>query len=491
MPKVRVRFAPSPTGQLHIGSLRTVLFNYLIAKSLKGKIVLRIEDTDQKREVKGAVDKLYEILDWLGIKFNEGPREGGEFRPYFQSQRLDIYKKHINKLLASGKAYRCFCTPTRLEKMRAEQAKKKLPPRYDLACRDLREEEVNQLLAQNKNFVIRQKMPLTGMIKVPEELRHEIHFKAEDLDDHVLIKSNSVPTYQFASVVDDHLMEISHVVRGEEWIPSYAKNWLLYEAFDWQKPKFIHIPITLSRGGGKLSKRHGDVSVEDFRKKGYLPEALINFSLLLGWNPKDEQEIISLKEAIKKFKVKDMNASPALFDVEKLDYFNGHYIRNMDVEKLTELCGPYLEKNLEKTADSKQQTTEFMKSVVALEQERLKRLSEIGELTEFFFSGKLDYPVELLVWKKMILEEVKNNLEKIYDLLNKIPEKNWTNDSIKDTLISYIKASNEKIGNFLWPMRVALTGRKASPGPFDIAEVLGKKKSLQRIDEGIKKINRP
>ena len=495
---VRVRFAPSPTGFLHIGSLRTVLFNYLIAKSLKGKMILRIEDTDQKREVKGAVDKLYEILDWLGIKFDEGPREVGKFGPYIQSERLDIYKKQVNKLLASGHAYRCFCTPTRLEEMRSELAKKKMPPRYDRTCRNLRKEEVSQLLAQNKNFIIRQKMPLTDEVEVKDGLRGKIKFKAQDLEDHVLVKSNHVPTYHFASVVDDHLMKISHVVRGDEWLPSFPKNALLYQAFGWDLPKFIHLPLTLNKEGGKLSKRQGDVAVEDYRAKGYLPEALINFSILLGYHPEGDNEIFTLDEAVKEFNIKRMGISPAIFDIEKLDYFNGVYIREMDLDELTKLCKPYLSRNLKKTTVNSKQTTEFIKKVVGLEQERLKKLSEIGELTEFFFVDKLDYPTMLLIWKKLNKKQVKENLKQVKEQLEKIPPKNWTNDSIEDALISYIKAKDEKVenpaspkpsvGGFLWPMRVALTGKKASPGPFDVAEVLGKAVSLDRISKAIDKL---
>ena len=380
--QVRLRFAPSPTGYLHIGSLRTVLFNYLIAKNLKGKLILRIEDTDQKRQVEGAMEKLIEILDWIGIKFDEGPgairgkkEDVGKHGSYTQSERLEVYKKYTKELLEKDGVYYCFCSSERLEKMRADQQAKKHPPRYDRTCRELSKEQVEKELKSGKNYVIRQKMPLEGEVVIQDELRGDIKFKAQDLEDQVLIKSNGVPTYQFANVVDDHLMEISHVVRGEEWIPSFPKNILLYKAFGWTPPKFIHMPLTLSKEGGKLSKRHGDVAVEDYKNKGYLPEALINFSVLLGWSPyastgakaladkkvsgdkhpKGEQEIFTLAEAAKIFKIKDIGTSPAVFDIEKLDYINGYYIRQMDLDKLVGLCKPYLEENLKKTADSRQQ----------------------------------------------------------------------------------------------------------------------------------------
>ncbi len=495
MSRIRTRFAPSPTGFLHIGSLRTVLFAYLIAKSNDGDLILRIEDTDQSRKVKGAKKSLTNILDWIGIKFDEGPgiirgatnaahangEDVGDFGPYVQTERLDIYKKYADQLINEGKAYRCFCTPERLAKMREDQQAKKLPPRYDRRCRDLGQNEIEKNLKNNKPFVIRQKMPKTAEVIAHDELRGDIKFESSDLEDHVLIKSSGIPTYQFANVVDDHTMEISHVLRGEEWIPSFPKNILLYKAFAWTPPKFIHMPLTLNKGGGKLSKRQGDVSVEDYKKKGYLPEALINFSALSGWHPKGDNEIFSLSELVGEFKIKDMGISPSVFDIEKLDYLNGYYIRKMEIEKLVGLCMPFLEKNLSKTTDNRPQTTEYIKKVVALEQERLKRLDEIGDLTEFFFLDKLDYPAELLVWKKMEASEVKPNLELIIKLLEKIPDKNWTDDSIEEGIISYLKAKDLKLGNYLWPMRVALTGRQASPGPFEVAEVLGKDVSLKRL----------
>ncbi|MFH1822655.1 MAG: glutamate--tRNA ligase [Patescibacteria group bacterium] len=488
MQKIRTRFAPSPTGYLHIGSLRTVLFNYLISKSLGGKIVLRIEDTDAKREVEGAVEKLVEILNWLGIKFNEGPGIGGQYGPYTQSERITIYKKYVEQLLEKKQAYYCFCTSERLTKMRDEQQKLKQPPRYDKACRKLSQEEIEKRLKLGKKYVIRQKMPIDGDVVVNDELRGEIKFKAKDLEDQVLIKSNGVPTYQFASVVDDHLMEISHVVRGEEWIPSFPKNILLYQAFGWQPPKFIHLPLTLNEGGGKLSKRQGDVAVEDFKLKGYLPKALINYSILLGWHPKGDNEVFSLEVAIKQFKIKNMNTSPAIFDTTKLDFLNGFYIRKMDIDKLVEQCKPYLKDNLNKTKDNSKKKDKYIKNVIALSQERLKKLSEIGELTEFFFTDKLNYQTELLVWKKMQLAEVKTNLEEIYKLLTNITEKDWKKDILEKIIIGYLKDQNKKVGEYLWPLRVALTGKAASPGPFEVAEGLGRKESLMRINKALKKL---
>ncbi|MEK7097639.1 MAG: glutamate--tRNA ligase [Patescibacteria group bacterium] len=484
---MRTRFAPSPTGYLHIGSLRTALFVYLAAKSMDGKFILRIEDTDQSREVSGAVENLIKILDWIGINFDEGPHIDGGFGPYTQSQRVEIYNKYIQELLDKDEAYHCFCTPERLDSMRKEQQEKKQAPRYDRICRNLSKEEVLGRLSGGERYVIRQKMPLDGEIVVHDELRGDITFKCADMEDHVLIKSNGIPTYQFANVVDDHLMEITHVLRGDEWIASFPKNILLYKSFGWEAPKFAHLSLILNKEGGKLSKRQGDVAVEDYRAKGYLPESLLNFCVLMGWHPKDDNEILSLADMQEKFRIEDIGISPAVFDVEKLDYFNGYYIRQKPLEELVALCKPYLAENISKTSEERKKRDDFLKKVVALEQERMKKLSDIKEGTEFFFS-EIEYESELLIWKKLTKEEVKNNLEKMAELLNEIQEGNWIKTSIEERVMAYLKAKDLKVGDYLWPMRVSLTGRKASPGPFEIADVLGKKESLERMKNAINKL---
>lgn len=521
MSKIRVRFAPSPTGFLHIGSLRTVLFDYLMAKTLGGKLILRIEDTDRKRQVEGAVESLINILDWAGIKFDEGPglihnttNDVGDFGPYVQSQRREIYKEHTEILLKKGAAYHCFCSEERLQKMRQDQQAEKQPPRYDQTCRELSEKEVAKKITGGEKFVIRQKMPGVGEIIVHDELRGHIKFQMADLEDQILIKSDRLPTYQFASVVDDHLMEISHVLRGDEWISSFPKNILLYQDFGWEAPKFIHLTLTLNKAGGKLSKRQGDVTVEDYKNKGYLPEALLNFCVLQGWHPSasaktpadKKDEILSLKEMIEYFDYKDMGTSPAIFDAGKLDYFNGYYIRQKSLAELTELCLPFLIeagiieiknlkcKNQNDNVKFKNKLTgeeinlEYIKKVVGLEQERLKKLSEVGELTRFFFEENLEYKPELLIWKKLTLEQVKINLQIVFELLEKIPEAEWTDNSIEEAIISYLQVKELKVGDYLWPLRAALTGRQASPSPFAVAEVLGKEKSLTRINQAIKKL---
>lgn len=490
---VRLRFAPSPTGFLHIGSLRTVLFSYIIAKKLEGKFILRIEDTDQKREVGGAIENLIKILDWLDIKFDEGPHIGGNYGPYIQTQRLDLYKKYIEELLNKNGVYYCFCGEERLKQLKKEQIIKKQPSRYDRKCRNLSEEEIKNKLMAGAKYVIRQKMPLSGEVKVYDELRGEIKFKMEDLEDHVLIKSSGIPTYQFANVVDDHLMKTSHVTRSEEWIPSFPKNVLLYQLFGWEIPKFIHFPVVLNQEGGKLSKRQGDVAVEDYKNKGYLPEALINFCALMGWHPKDDNEILNLNQIIQAFEVHDMKTSSAIFDIEKLNYLNGYYIRNKPIADLVELCKPFMEKYyLEKESPfifkNKVKDNKFIVNIIKLEQERLKKLSEIGETTEFFFNDNFYYDSDLLIWKKTDRKEIKKNLATILILIKDIPEENWNKTELEDKIVNYIKNNEKKVGNFLWPMRVSLTGKQASPGPFEVADVLGKKNTIRRIENAIEKL---
>lgn len=478
--EIRLRFAPSPTGFLHIGNLRTALFGYLIAKSQGGKFILRIEDTDEKREVEGAVKSLLDILNWIGIEFDEGPEIAGEFGPYIQSQRLEIYKKYSDKLLEEGKVYRCFCSAERLEKMRNDQAEAKLPPRYDRACRDLNPEDSLKRVEAGEKFVIRQKMPLSGEVKVFDELRGEIVFQAHDLDDHVLIKSNGVPTYQFASVVDDYLMKISHVTRGDEWLASYPKNILLYQAFNWQAPKFIHLPLLLNKTGGKLSKRQGDVFVEDYRAKGYIKEAIINFCVLLGWHPKGDQEILSLEELKNDFAISGLGSSPAIFDLEKLDFFNAYYLRQKSEKELLDLAKAYLIEAELPTEGEK------LEKAFLIARDRLKKLSDAPEAIGFFFK-KPKAEENLIVWKNNTLESAKNNLAEVLEFISKIEESDWTKENLEEEVLAWIKREKEgKNGDYLWPLRTALSGLKNSPSPFEIAWVIGKEESLKRIKDLLK-----
>jgi glutamyl-tRNA synthetase len=475
--KIRLRFAPSPTGFLHVGNLRTALFGYLLSKSLNGDFILRLEDTDQKREVTGALESLIKIMDWIGIKFSEGPHLGGDFGPYIQTERLAIYHDLSEQLIKEGKAYRCFCTSERLDAMRENQQAQKLAPRYDRACRDLSPEESEIKMIAGEKFVIRQKMPLDGEVKVFDELRGEIIFSAADLDDQVLIKSDGVPTYQFANIVDDHLMEITHVTRGDEWIPSFPKNVLLYDAFGWTAPKFFHLPLILNKGGGKLSKRQGDVFVEDYRAKGYLPEAIVNFCALLGWHPKSDQEFFTLQELEKEFSVSGMGVSPAVFDLEKLDFYNSYYLRQKTNQELLELCRHYLPNNFEE---------EFLLGVVSLAKDRLKKISDITELSGFFFELP-NYDSSLLVWKTLSVSDSISNLRELKVILEN-KSFAWNKESLEELVFSWIKENDKKNGDYLWPLRVALSGEKNSPSPFEIAAVLGREESLNRINFSFTKI---
>lgn len=478
--KIRIRFAPSPTGFLHIGSLRVAIFDYLIAKSLQGKFILRIEDTDQKREVEGAAESLAKTLSLFDINFDEGPHLGGDYGPYTQSERLDIYKKYSDQLLQEDKAYRCFCSEERLTQMREEQALNKQAPRYDRLCRNLSPEESLARANAGEPFVIRQKMPLDGEVTVHDELRGDITFKAQDLDDQVLIKSNGVPTYQFASVVDDHLMEISHVTRGDEWLPSYPKNFLLYSAFGWTPPKFIHFPLILNKEGGKLSKRKGDVFVEDYLAKGYLPEAIINFCALLGWHPKGDNEILTKDELVQSFFVGGIGISPAVFDIEKLNYYNAYYIRNKKPEELVELCRPYL------IAAGFDLNGRDLEKIIAISCDRLKTLADITTTAAFFFRDP-EYDPELLLWKTLTIDEAKNNLRELVPILENTPDDDWVKETLEEEVFMYIKSNDKKNGDYLWPWRVALSGEKNSPSPFEIAWALGKTETLKRLGAALLK----
>ena len=478
---VRLRFAPSPTGFLHIGNLRSALFGYFLAKSMDGKFILRLEDTDQKREVSGALDGLLSIFSWLGIEFDEGPHKGGEYGPYIQTERIDKYKLLIEELLEKGNAYRCFCSSERLDEMRANQQEKKLAPRYDRHCRNLSEEEIKLKIQAGEKYVIRQKMPLDGTIEVYDEIRGKISFSATNLDDQVLVKSNGIPTYQFASVVDDHLMAITHVTRGDEWLPSFPKNILLYKAFNWPAPKFIHLPLILNKTGGKLSKRQGDVFVEEYRQKGYLPEAIINFCALLGWHPKHDQEILSLEEIKNEFSIQGIGASPSIFDEEKLNYLNGYYIRQKTNQELSKLCKPFLNDLGKNIKEDK------LDKMISLSKERMKKLSEVVELSSFLITIP-EYDKEMLVWKKSNQEDAIKCLNELYNFFNEVDFKEWETKIIEEKTILFIKEREGKNGDYLWPLRVALSGLKNSPTPFEIAWALGKEETLDRIKQAIDKL---
>jgi nondiscriminating glutamyl-tRNA synthetase len=503
--KVRVRFAPSPTGYLHIGGLRTALYNYLFAKKNKGDFILRIEDTDQKRFVEGAVESLVNALNQMGLSWEEGVYinaqnsisknrqeqnsttykdivEVGNFGPYAQSERLELYKKYAEQLVAEGKAYYCFCEPERLEQMREKQQAEKQAPMYDRYClENLTPEEIAKKLAEKCPAVIRLKVPKDEVIGFEDLVRGKVSFGTNTIDDQVLLKSDGFPTYHLANVVDDHLMEITHVLRAEEWLPSTPKHLLLYRAFGWDAPEFAHLPQLLSVDKKKLSKRMGDVAVEDFIKKGYLPEAVINFVALLGWNPGEGsvQEIFSVEELIEKFDLKKVHKAGAVFDLRKLDWINGQYIRKMKTDDLYDRASYFFEqKEFFKQAQEEMKSKEYVSRVLSIEKDRLANLSQVGEENQFFFKD-ISYEKDLLRWKGMDDQQLKESLQKSLKVLEEIDEKQWTQENLEKQLL--VKAGDKR-GDLLWPLRASLTGVQKSPSPFDCAWVLGKKETLKRIE---------
>jgi len=470
MTTVITRFAPSPTGDLHIGGLRTALYSYLFAKKHGGKFVLRIEDTDQARYKQGSVDTILQSFKWAGIDY-DNPN-----RIVYQSKRTEIYKKYADELIKNKHAYYCFCTPETLKQMRTEQMEAGEAAKYDRRCLKLTGQEIQEKIKNNEPYVIRLKIP-QGKTEFTDIIRGEIEIDNKEIDDQILMKSDGFPTYHLANVVDDYEMKITHVIRAEEWLPSTPKHIILYSALSWQVPEFAHVPMVLAPDKSKLSKRHGAVSVLEFKKMGYLPEALVNYLALLGWNPGDEREIFSLEELVKEFDLKKVHSAGAIFDINKLEWMNGHYIREMDIDELVKLCKPYL----------KNHDDNYIKKVVALEQDRLKEISDITETTEYFFKDP-EYKTELLKWRKADLADAKEKLKFLIKELKSIPETGWTLTDLKQLILDSIKANKFQNGNVLWPMRVALTGKDKSPGPFEVAEVLGKDESLKRLGIAVKKL---
>lgn len=487
-PKIRTRFAPSPTGYVHMGSLRTALYDYLLAKQVGGDFVLRVEDTDKNREVSGAVENLLKSLKWAGIEPDEGvlldkegkPTEKGHFGPYTQSKRLDIYHKYAQQLVKEGYAYYCFCSSERLETLRQEQQANKQPTKYDGRCLGLTVDEIEEKLSKKEPYVIRMKVPANQEIEFNDLIRGNVKFSTNEVDDQVLMKSDGFPTYHLASIVDDHLMEISHVIRGEEWLSSTPKHILLYQFFGWKIPQFAHLPLLLNPDKSKLSKRQGDVAVEDYRAQGYLPNAIVNFVALLGWNPGGEQEIFSLDELVRIFDLGKVHKAGAVFNREKLDWMNAEYIKKLTEEEFTALALPYFQQNIATSLDGID-----IAKIMKMEQQRVKRLDEVGKELSFIFTDNLQYDSALLVWKKSDKETAVKNLGILSEELKKYEPSEWSAEKLQDNIIRFIKDSNLTNGEVLWPMRVALTGLEKSPTPFEVAAILGKEKSLDRIEKAI------
>ncbi|NMB30959.1 MAG: glutamate--tRNA ligase [Clostridiales bacterium] len=478
MAKVRTRFAPSPTGYMHIGNLRTALYTYLLAKKDGGTFILRIEDTDQERYVDGAIDVIYNTLKMAGLQWDEGPDIGGPVGPYIQSERMGIFKDYALQLVDSGHAYYCFCDKARLEELRKVQQASGVSPMYDNHCRNLSKDEVEKKLSEGIPYVIRQKMPREGTTTFHDEVFGDITVENTTLDDNVLIKADGMPTYNFANVVDDHLMGITHVVRGNEYLSSTPKYNLLYEAFGWEIPKYIHCSPVMKNNTEKLSKRHGDASFEDLIEQGYLPEAVINFIALLGWSPKGEREIYSLDELIEVFDVSGIAKSPAIFDSVKLKAINGEYIRAFSLEKYKELAVPYIRK----TCKREDIDIDVLAKVL---QPRTELFTDIPDQVDFI-DELPEYSTDLYIHKRM-KTNVETSLEALKAALPVLEGlSDWNVDAIHEVLFELIAELGVKNGHVLWPLRVAASGKQFTPGGgIELLAILGKEDSLDRIRKGI------
>lgn len=476
--EVRTRFAPSPTGYMHIGNLRTALYEYLIAKSQGGKFILRIEDTDQERQVEGAVDVIYNTMRMTGLHHDEGPDIGGEYGPYVQSERMGMYMDYAKELVEKGEAYYCFCTKERLESLKESNAEGAAFAKYDRHCLGLSKEEVQAKLDAGVPFVIRQKMPDSGTTTFSDVVYGDITVENTELDDQILMKADGFPTYNFANVVDDHLMHITHVVRGSEYLSSTPKYNLLYKAFGWESPVYVHLPAVMRDAHHKLSKRHGDKSFEDLVREGYVVEAIVNYIALLGWSPSGTQEIFSLKELEENFDMAGLSKSPAIFDIKKLTWMNSEYLKAMDFEKYYALAEPKLKEALGDTDLD-------LKKIAALLQKRLETLNDIPGLVEFFKTLP-EYGTELYTHKKMKTNDeiALSSLEAALPVLENLAD--WNTTSIHDALMALVGELGIKNGQLLWPVRTALSGEPTSPGgAMELADILGKEESLRRIRKGI------
>lgn len=473
---IRTRFAPSPTGYMHIGNLRTALYEYLIAKSNNGKFILRIEDTDQERFVEGATEIIYKTLEMAGIIHDEGPDIGGEYGPYIQSQRKNDYIDYAKELIERDEAYYCFCDKERLDSIKSSEGITK----YDRYCLSLSKEEVKSKLNNNVPFVVRQKIK-EGQTTFKDEVYGIITVDNKEIEDQILIKSDGLPTYNFANVIDDHLMNITHVIRGSEYLSSTPKYNLLYEAFGWEIPNYIHLPPVMKNQSEKLSKRNGDASFQDLVNKGYLPEAIVNYIALLGWSPSDNQEIFTLDELINVFDIKGLSKSPAIFDIVKLTWLNGEYIKKMDFNKFFDISLPILKSSITKDYDLKK-IAEYIKT-------RIGTINEIPKIIDFI-QELPEYNTELYVHKKMKTDEIISIevLKNILPLLENLED--WNNDSIYNVMMELVNKMEVKNGVVLWPIRTALSGKPTSPcGASEMAEIFGKEETILRIKKGIDKLS--
>lgn len=477
----RVRFAPSPTGYLHVGGLRTALYNYLYAKKNNGTFVLRIEDTDRNRFVEGAVEKLINSLKWCGLDYDEGPGKEGEYGPYTQSERLDIYKKYAEQLINDGKAYYAFDTPERLQQLREEQMAKKLQPKYDKAALKLSADEVKAKLDAGEPHVVRLNVPDNETIVVDDLVRGKVEFDSNIVDDQILIKSDGYPTYHLANVVDDHLMKITHVIRGEEWLSSTPKHVLLYDFLGWEKPEFAHLPLLLNPDRSKLSKRQGDVAVEDYSGKGYLKEALVNFVALLGWNAGDDREFFLLDELVEHFSIERVHKAGAVFNLDKLNWLNTEHLKNKSDEVLAGMLRNELKKS---KYDEDEYGDEYLVNVVASMKERVSFVHEFIEKSFFYFEEPTEYDEAVI--KKRWKEDSPEHLKKLGEAYGKL------DDPKKEDFEQALRSTAEELGvgagKLIHPLRLALSGVGQGPGVFDLVNTLGKEESIKRINKAIENI---
>lgn len=482
----RVRLAPSPTGWLHVGTARTGLFNFLFARKTGGKFILRIEDTDKSRSKKIYEDNIFDGLRWLGLDWDEGPEKEGDFGPYRQSQRTNIYEKYVQQLLDQGKAYYCFCSPEELEAQKQDMVSRGIAPKYSGKCRDLPETVVNQYLKEKKPRIIRIKMPKTTL-KFNDLIREDVEFNLDLIGDIVIAKSPQEPLYNCAAVIDDYLMEITHVIRGEDHISNTPKQIVIQEALGLPRPIYAHLPMILGPDRAKLSKRHGAMALADYRKLGYLPEAMVNFLALLGWHPYGDAEIMSLEEIIPQFELERAQKGGAIFNLSKLNWFNAQYLKRLAKDKLFSYFSNYLS-NYAPSKDFFRSDPEYLYKALETEISRVNTFSDFFQTSQFFFKKNLEYPKELLNWKNTDAPATKQALLDSYSILETINDEDFNRMNLQSKFYAFIESSAQyqnNRGKLLWPLRAALSGQKQSPGPFEIAEVLNKKEALQRIKKAI------
>lgn len=484
MSEVRVRFAPSPTGYLHIGGARTALFNWLFAHKMGGKLILRIEDTDTERLKEDSVSQILTSLKWLGINWDEGPEVGGGCGPYYQSERLPIYQKYAEQLLEHGKAYYCFCSSAHLEAQREKQRAAKQPFRYARTCRDLPVEEAKARAAAGEPYSVRVKIPVEGTITVHDLIHGDVTFNMDQFDDFVIVKSNGMPTYNFAVVVDDHLMGMTHVLRAEEHLSNTPKQLLIYEALGWEPPKFGHMPMILAPDRSKLSKRHGATSVEEFRSQGYLAEAIVNYLTLLGWGPGDERELFTLQETVKLFELEQMSKKAAIYDTKKLTWMNGQYLSELPLEKILPEAKPFFIKDGFVTEDWFAEHEEYFAKLVDVVRVRVKTLQEVADAASYFFQDVTEYD------PKGVAKNFKSESVGLLEQCIAAVEADEVYD-LASTEAAYNKIAADNglaLGKVIHPTRLALTGRTVSPGMFDVMVLLGKEKTLERLHKAVEYI---